>query len=162
MTINLVAPDPEFKYKLAVPHAVILPANAPAEGRRARSRSPGPGPYMFASYNPNRAARDGAQPVLQGVVEGRAARRLPRPDHLVVRPHRRGADHGDPERPGRLDARGAAGRPARRARHEVREPGAHRAADGVLVRADEHATGAVQQPEGAAGRQLRDRPRTPR
>ena len=32
------------------------------------------------------------------------------------------------------------------------------AADGVLVRADEHEPPAVQQPQGAAGRQLRDRP----
>ena len=113
---------------------------------------------MFASYNPNQQLDDGAQPVLQAVVAGRAARRLPGPDHVVLRPHRRGADHGDPERPGRLDARGAAGRPARRARHEVREAGARQPADGVLVRADEHAAGAVQQPEGAAGGELRDRP----
>ena len=42
--------------------------------------------------------------------------------------------------------------------HEVREPGAHLAADGVLVPADEHESGAVQQAQGAASRELRDRP----
>ena len=31
VTINLDAPDPEFFDKLAVPHAVILPADSPTE-----------------------------------------------------------------------------------------------------------------------------------
>ena len=47
VTINLTAPDPEFKFKLAVPHAAILPANSPpkdAERRRfpARARTTSP------------------------------------------------------------------------------------------------------------------------
>ena len=157
VTINLIAPDPEFKYKLAVPHASILPASAPPNDAGTKP-IPATGAYYFASYNPNKQLVHEAQPVLQGVVEGRAAGRLSGPDHAVVRADRRGADHGDRERPGRLDARGSARRPAERDRHEVREPGARRAADGVLVRADELEPGAVQQPEGAPGGQLRDRP----
>lgn len=54
VTINLKAPDPEFKYKLAVPHASILPAGTPAKDVGTRP-IPGTGPYMFKSYNPNRS-----------------------------------------------------------------------------------------------------------
>ena len=53
VTINLVAPDPEFKYKLAVPHASILPASAPANDAGTKP-IPTTGPYYFASYNPNK------------------------------------------------------------------------------------------------------------
>jgi peptide/nickel transport system substrate-binding protein len=53
VTINLTAPDPEFKYKLAVPHSVILPADAPPKDSGTKL-IPGTGPYMFSSYNPNR------------------------------------------------------------------------------------------------------------
>lgn len=53
VTINLVAPDPEFKYKLAVPHASILPANAPPNDAGTKA-IPGTGAYYFASYNPNK------------------------------------------------------------------------------------------------------------
>lgn len=53
VTINLIAPDPEFKYKLAVPHASILPASAPANDAGTKP-IPSTGPYYFASYNPNK------------------------------------------------------------------------------------------------------------
>jgi peptide/nickel transport system substrate-binding protein len=53
VTINLVAPDPEFKYKLAVPHASILPADAPSSDAGTKP-IPGTGAYYFASYNPNK------------------------------------------------------------------------------------------------------------
>src|SRR4051794_8002836 len=54
VTINLTAPDPEFKYKLSVPHASILPANTPARDVGTKP-IPGTGPYYFKSYNPNRS-----------------------------------------------------------------------------------------------------------
>ena len=53
VTINLTAPDPEFKYKLAVPHASIVPANSPPKDSGTKL-IPGTGPYMFSSYDPNR------------------------------------------------------------------------------------------------------------
>ena len=53
VTINLVAPDPEFKYKIAVPHASILPANAPAKDVGTKP-IPGTGAYYFSSYNTNK------------------------------------------------------------------------------------------------------------
>ena len=53
MTINLVAPDPEFKYQLAVPHAAILPASTPPKDVGTKP-IPGTGAYYFASYDPNK------------------------------------------------------------------------------------------------------------
>ncbi|TNC71751.1 ABC transporter substrate-binding protein [Rubellimicrobium roseum] len=52
VTINLVAPDPEFLLKISVPHAVILPAETPATDAGVNP-IPGTGPYYFESYNPN-------------------------------------------------------------------------------------------------------------
>ena len=54
VTINLTAPDPEFKYKLSVPHASILPAGTPPKDVGTKP-IPGTGPYYFKSYNPNRS-----------------------------------------------------------------------------------------------------------
>src|SRR5439155_17041300 len=53
VTINLVAPDPEFKYKLAVPHASIVPASSPPNDAGTKP-IPTTGAYYFASYNPNK------------------------------------------------------------------------------------------------------------
>ena len=68
VTINLAAPDPEFKYKLAVPHACILPADTPAEGRRHEA-APRHRRRTVHVVQPEQAARDEAQPVLQAVVD---------------------------------------------------------------------------------------------
>lgn len=53
VTINLTAPDSEFPYKLAVPHASILPKDAPTKDAGTKPL-PTTGPYMAASYDPNR------------------------------------------------------------------------------------------------------------
>ena len=157
VTINLVRPDSEFKYRLAVPHASILPADAPPRDAGTKP-IPGTGSYYFASYDPNKQIVLKRNPHFKQWSQDAQPDGLRRRDHRVVRPHRRVADHRDPEWPGRLDARGAAGRPAQRARHEVRLAGAREPADRVLVRADEHEHPTVQQPQGAAGRQLCDQP----
>ncbi|PYE32263.1 ABC transporter substrate-binding protein [Ferranicluibacter rubi] len=52
VTINLVAPDAEIFSKLAVPHASILPADAPLADA-GTTPIPGTGAYMIASYDPN-------------------------------------------------------------------------------------------------------------
>jgi peptide/nickel transport system substrate-binding protein len=52
VTINLVAADPEFFFKLAVPHAVILPADAPAKDVGTEPIA-GTGAYKVAAYDPN-------------------------------------------------------------------------------------------------------------
>jgi peptide/nickel transport system substrate-binding protein len=56
VTVNLVAPDPEFSYKLAVPHATVLPKDSPAADAGTKPL-PTTGPYMIASYDPNRALK---------------------------------------------------------------------------------------------------------
>jgi peptide/nickel transport system substrate-binding protein len=56
VTINLTAPDPEFPYKLAVPHASVVPAGTPAKDMGTRPL-PGTGAYMISSYDPNRALK---------------------------------------------------------------------------------------------------------
>ncbi len=54
ITINLTAPDAEFLYKLAMPHASILPAETPARDVGIDPVA-GTGPYAIESYDPNRA-----------------------------------------------------------------------------------------------------------
>ncbi|HEY0539025.1 MAG TPA: ABC transporter substrate-binding protein [Actinoallomurus sp.] len=56
VTINLTAPDPEFPYKLAVPHASIVPKGSPAKDSGTKPL-PSTGPYMVGSYDPNRALK---------------------------------------------------------------------------------------------------------
>ena len=53
ITINLVKPDSEFKYKLAVPFASIVPADSPPKDVGTKPL-PGTGAYYFASYDPNK------------------------------------------------------------------------------------------------------------
>ena len=54
ITITLTRPDPEFLQKLALPHASILPADAPASDAGTIPIA-GTGPYRIASYDPNQA-----------------------------------------------------------------------------------------------------------
>ncbi|GAB2856340.1 ABC transporter substrate-binding protein [Actinoallomurus bryophytorum] len=56
VTINLTDPDPELPYKLAVPHASIVPKDSPAKDAGTKPL-PSTGPYMAASYDPNRALK---------------------------------------------------------------------------------------------------------
>ncbi len=56
VTINLTNPDPELPYKLAVPHAAILPKGSPAKDS-GTTPLPTTGPYMIESYDPNRALK---------------------------------------------------------------------------------------------------------
>ena len=52
IAIRLARPDSEFLAKLALPHASILPADAPPEDA-GTTPLPGTGPYRFAAYDPN-------------------------------------------------------------------------------------------------------------
>lgn len=56
VTINLTAPDPELPFKLAVPHASVVPAGSPAKDSGTKPL-PGTGAYMITSYDPNRALK---------------------------------------------------------------------------------------------------------
>jgi peptide/nickel transport system substrate-binding protein len=53
VTINLIAPDPEFFDKLALPHAAIVPADSPTEDVGSNPL-PGTGAYYVSAYDPNK------------------------------------------------------------------------------------------------------------
>ena len=53
VTINLVRADAEIFDKLALPHAAILPADAPAQDA-GTAPIPGTGPYFISAYDPNK------------------------------------------------------------------------------------------------------------
>ena len=54
ITFHLTQADPEFMYKLAVPHASILPAKTPTKPDDPEAqRIPGTGTYMIKDYDPN-------------------------------------------------------------------------------------------------------------
>ncbi|MGW0808314.1 ABC transporter substrate-binding protein [Nonomuraea sp. NPDC002799] len=53
VTINLVAADSEFPYKLALPHAAVLPRSTPAKDQGS-TPIPGTGAYQAVSYDPNK------------------------------------------------------------------------------------------------------------
>ena len=53
IVFHLVAPDPEFLQKLAVPFAYVVPSSTPLRTTRARP-PPGTGPYAIVSYDPKR------------------------------------------------------------------------------------------------------------
>jgi YVTN family beta-propeller protein len=56
VTFHLVAPDPEFLYKLGLPFADLVPAGTPAKPADTRPL-PATGPYQIASYIPKRSLR---------------------------------------------------------------------------------------------------------
>ncbi len=115
VTFHLTKPDGEFLQQLAVPLASIVPAATPPKDQGDKS-VPGTGPVHDQVVRPEPHDHARAQPVLQAVVEGRAARRLPRHDHRALRPHRRGRGDAGRERPGRLDRLLDPVRPAQRDR----------------------------------------------
>ena len=56
VTFHLVAPDPDFLAKLALPFAYVLPAGTPARAAGTRPL-PATGPYVIASYRPGHKLR---------------------------------------------------------------------------------------------------------
>jgi peptide/nickel transport system substrate-binding protein len=57
VVLNLTAADDTILYKLAIPHAVILPADSPTKDA-GTTPLPTTGPYMFKSYDPNKAFKE--------------------------------------------------------------------------------------------------------
>lgn len=55
VAFHLVAPDPEFLDKLALPFAAAVPSGTPAHST-GDTGPPGTGPYTMVSYNPNQGA----------------------------------------------------------------------------------------------------------
>src|SRR5262249_31948028 len=56
VTFHLVAPDPEFLYKLALPNAYVVPAGTPRQDTGVRPL-PATGPYVIASYRPDKVVK---------------------------------------------------------------------------------------------------------
>lgn len=56
VVLNLTSPDATIFYKLALPHASVLPADAPSKDAGTEP-IPTTGPYTFASYDPNKALK---------------------------------------------------------------------------------------------------------
>ncbi|MER9350202.1 ABC transporter substrate-binding protein [Mesorhizobium sp. M0227] len=53
ITINITKPDAELLYKLALPHAVVLPADTPAEDMGSKP-IPSTGAYTISAFDPNK------------------------------------------------------------------------------------------------------------
>ena len=81
VTINLVAPDGEFLQKIAIPHAAILPAEAPLKDV-GTDADPRHRPLHDRQLRSEQPAQDGAQSALQGMEQGGAAGRLSGRDPL--------------------------------------------------------------------------------
>ena len=114
VTINLTAPDPEFKYKLAVPHASDPAGEYAPEGRRHEADPRHRRRTCSSRTTRTRSLVMVRNPFFKEWSVKAQPDGYPGPDHADLRADGRGAGHGDPERAGRLDARAAAGRPARR------------------------------------------------
>ena len=82
VTINLTAPDPEFLYKLSVPHAAINPKGAPTKDA-GNTPIATTGPYMFESYDPNTSLVMVRNPYFQ--EWNRAAQPQGYPDQIVYK-----------------------------------------------------------------------------
>ena len=115
-------------------------------------------PLQVGRIRAEQADQARPQPALQGVVEGRTAGREPEHHHPEVRAQRRGRVHPGREQPGRLGLRPAPGRSFERARHQVLRPAVRQSTDGGLLLRVQRQRAAVQQPEGTAGSELRNRP----
>ena len=157
IVIHLKEPQADFSNVLASEFAAPVPADSPATDTSLHPL-PATGPYEIKSYQPKVADRRGAQPELPGLaLPRRRAGRQSRPRHLGHRPERFGRAPPRTDRQGRLDELLPGARQAAAGdRAEAREPPAllHAAEPHVLLH--EHAGAAVHEPQGAAGRELRD------
>ena len=158
VTINLTAPDPEFTYKLAVPHAAILPASSPPNDAGTKLL-PGTGAYYFASYDPNKQLVMKRNPYFKEWSQD--AQPDGYPDEitqsfgLTVEAQITAIENGQAD--WTLEAPPADR--LERDRDEVRERRrTSRPLTAFWYAPMNVEPRAVQQPEGAAGRQLRDRP----
>ena len=116
ITFHLVAPDPEFVYKLTIPFAYPVPPSVPDE-EQAAAGVPGTGPYMLEAPMTDEGLTLVRNPNFQRLVAGGAARWLRGPDRVALRGGTGGAGRG---------------RRRRRSRPRVRPGGCSRAARGAL------------------------------
>ena len=82
VTFHLVAPDPEFLFKLALGFAYVQPAGTPPQEVRTHSL-PATGPYVIASYRPGHVIRLKRNPHFHGW--SKAAQPDGYPDQIVFK-----------------------------------------------------------------------------
>ena len=115
VTIRLTRPDPEFLTKLALPHASIVEATAPASDAGTAPLA-GTGPYRIESYDPNDRLVLARNPYFRLWSAAAQPEGYPDTDRIRVRPRGRGGGDRGRERPSGLDVRHAAAGPAGRTR----------------------------------------------
>ena len=161
VTFHLVAPDPKFLYKLALPLAYVLPAGTRC-GRVGTHPLPATGPYMIARYRPQHVAQSSSA-IRRFHEWSKAAQPDGYPDRDPLR------DRSDPDPAvkdvihGRADAFGSiGGAPSlellEQPQDPVRGPGALEPVAAGLRPLPQHARPAVQQPRRAQSAELRRRP----
>ena len=158
VTFKLTTADPEWLDKLSVPFAYILPASTPP--RNVNIPPPGTGPYMWAQYSPSKQIKLVRNPNFK--EWSKDAQPAGNPDEIVqkfgltveaevTQVQNNQADWMFDQPP--ADRLGELSSP------KYAEPGARQPAHLDLVLRLQRQRAAVQQPEGAPGRQLRHRPR---
>ena len=93
ITFHLVAPDPEFLYKLTLPFAYPVPPSTPDEDQ-ATEGVPGTGPYMLEAPMTAEGLALVRNPHFRRLVAGGTARRVRGPDRVDVRGRAAGAGRG--------------------------------------------------------------------
>ena len=93
ITFHLVAPDPEFLYKLTMPFAYPVPPSVPDEEQVAAG-VPGTGPYMLEAPMTDEGLTLVRNPHFQRLVAGGAARWVRGPDRVDLRGGTGGAGRG--------------------------------------------------------------------
>ena len=156
VTFHLIAPDPEFLQKLALPFMFVVPANTPTRTwapTRRRDRA-----VHVADLHPNKGSTLRAQPELPGVVEDAAPEGYP--DKIEYKFGLTGEAEVTKVENGQADW--MFDQPPADRLNEIGTKYADQvhlnplAADYYMALNVERA--AVQQPQGAPGDQLRDRP----
>lgn len=102
ITFNLVAPDAEFLFKLAVPHAVVMPADTVMKDA-GNQPIPGTGTYMFESYDPNASLVMVRNPHFQEWSKDAQPKGYPDRIEYTFGGTEGRRDQRHPERAGRLD-----------------------------------------------------------
>ena len=160
ITIHLEAPQADFENVLASEFAALVPARAPASDTSLHPL-PATGPYVIKSYKPNDKIVEARNPYFDAAA---LRRQRPGRESGLGRLGRRAG------RRRRAEARDRAARTTGTGFHEI-PPGTARGRAAEVRQPDqavpvaehllllhEHPGGAVHEPPGAPGRELRDRP----
>ena len=162
VTFHLVAPDPDFLDKLALPFADVVPAGTPPReaGTHHTPPLPATGPYLITSYRKNHSLTLGRNPYFHQWSQ--AAQPAGYPDRIVVEmggTPGRGGRRRHPRQGGRLQYCPVGNTPfpgpACCDRDQPREPGAYEPAAEHDLSLPQHPARAVRPARRAQGTELR-------